>query len=297
MQAALKHAAAPLRCIVCGAESAPEAAPLARVPSNVKRFREETFEVWQCPRCASVHARDEVDLGHYYAHYPFHAQQVNAGTRLMFGKKLRELQRLGLRREHRILDYGCGGGAFVTFLHDKGFEHARGYDAYVSEGPFAQPPSSDYDVLLSQDVIEHVDDPREHLATLRSLAVLGSLIVIGTPNAGVIDMKNAAEFVHLLHQPYHRHILTAESLAKVGRSVGLELLEVKPGFFGNLLIPGMNGRFMRRVLRLQGETIDDLLQGKTPLSWRLLTPAALWDAFTGSFRDAGYDMLLAFRAV
>jgi len=73
------------------------------------------------------------------------------------------------------------------------------------------------------------------------------------------------------------------------------LIKVKLGFFGNRAIPGMNGRFMRRMLRLQGETIDDLIAGKAALHWRLFTPAALWDALTGSFRDEGADMLVVFR--
>jgi 2-polyprenyl-3-methyl-5-hydroxy-6-metoxy-1,4-benzoquinol methylase len=295
MQSALNVEADPLRCIVCRTETARAQAKSARIRSNVKRFSHETFEVWQCPSCASVHAAAEVDLAFYYAHYPFHSQRISAGTRLMFASKLRELEKLGLKRTHRVLDYGCGGGAFVHFLRERGYSQARGYDAYVSEGEMSEPPGSDYDVLLSQDVLEHVDDPREHLETLKGLCVRGGLLVLGTPNAAAIDLQQPEEYIHVLHQPYHRHIVTADALTAMARAIGLELLKVKPGFFGNRAIPGMNGRYMRRMLRLQGDTIDDLLAGKTPLHWRLFTPAAVWDALTGSFRDEGYDMLVAFR--
>jgi 2-polyprenyl-3-methyl-5-hydroxy-6-metoxy-1,4-benzoquinol methylase len=295
MQAAVESPQSALRCIVCGATTASTSAKRARVHSNVKRFREESFDLWQCPNCASIHAATEVDLDYYYAHYPFHAQRISAGTRLMFANKLRLLEKFGMRRGERVLDYGAGGGAFVTFLNERGYPEARGYDPYVSEGKTAVQPTPGNDVVLSQDVIEHVADPREHLTTLRDLSRPGGLIVIGTPNAAVVSLERADEFVHVLHQPYHRHILSADTLRELAVGVGLSLVGVKPGFFGNRAIPGMNGRFMRRMLRVQGETIDDLIAGKAPLHWRLFTPAAIWDALTGSFRDEGYDMLIAFR--
>jgi 2-polyprenyl-3-methyl-5-hydroxy-6-metoxy-1,4-benzoquinol methylase len=294
MQSALKLEVVPLRCVVCAVETPAANAKRANVHSNVKRFSSEAFEVWQCPSCSSIHAANDVDLAFYYAHYPFHTQRITTGTRLMFAAKLRSIEKLGLTRGQRVLDYGCGGGAFVHFLRERGYD-AHGYDAFVSEGEFALPPGSGYDVLLSQDVLEHVDDPREHLTTLRDLCVPGGLLVLGTPNAAAIDLANADEYIHVLHQPYHRHILSADTLASAARPLGLDLIKVKLGFFGNRAIPGMNARFMRRMLRLQGETIDDMIAGNTPLHWRLFTPAALWDALTGSFRDEGSDMLVAFR--
>lgn len=288
-------AAEPLLCIVCGAETLAERATTARVRSNVRRFADETFSLWQCAACRSIHACDAVDLAHYYAHYPFHDQQISFSARLAYSSKLRELKKLGLSRKQRVLDYGCGGGVFVQFLVEEGYEHASGYDPYVKEGPTSRPPEGRYDVILSQDVIEHVDNPREHLETLMSLAVPGGLLVLGTPNAAVVDMDDAAEFIHVLHQPYHRHILSLDALTTLATSLGLEFVKAKPGFIGNRAIPGLNGRFLRRVLRAQGEVLDDMVAGKPPLHWQLLTPASLWDAFTGSFRDPGSDMSVTFR--
>jgi len=287
--------AAPLHCIVCGADTPADGAKTARVRSNVRRFAGESFSLWQCAECRSIHAADEVDLPHYYAHYPFHDQQISGATRLAYGSKLRELERIGLSRRHRVLDYGCGGGVFVQYLVEQGYEHARGYDPYVKEGPSSLPPGDGYDVILSQDVIEHVDNPREHLDTLMRLTGPGGLLVLGTPNAAVIDMDDPSEYIHALHQPYHRHILTLDALVALAKSLGLEFVKAKPGFIGNRAIPGLNGRFLRRVLRAQGDTLDDMVAGKTPLHWELFTPAALWDAFTGSFRDPGNDMSVTFR--
>src|SRR4029077_18583025 len=94
---------------------------IARVRSNVRRFQAESFAVWRCPACRSIHARDEVDLDHYYRHYPFHGQQPSRIASLFYERILRRLQRAGLRRTDTVLDHGCGGGLFVEHLLARGY--------------------------------------------------------------------------------------------------------------------------------------------------------------------------------
>jgi 2-polyprenyl-3-methyl-5-hydroxy-6-metoxy-1,4-benzoquinol methylase len=292
----LQTDAALLHCIVCGTDSRADSVARARIRSNVRKFAGETFALWQCGACGSVHAADEVDLDHYYAHYPFHAQKLTYSTRISHLGKLRALEKLGLRRDQRVLDYGCGGGLFVQVLQQEGYVHARGYDPYASEdSPYRQLPGDGYDVVMSQDVLEHVANPIEHLQTLQKHAVPGALLVVGTPNAALIDLGNAAEFIHLLHQPYHRHIVTAEALGKLADSLGMSVVAVKYGYLGSLPIPGINSVFIRRMLRAHGDTLDGLLAGELPWSLSLFSPAAIWDALTGHFRDPGADMTVVLR--
>lgn len=282
-------------CIVCERDTPHPQARTATVRSNVKPFAHERFEVWQCAACRSIHASDEVDLDYYYARYPFHAQTISFPMRLAFSNKLRGIERLGLTREQRVLDYGCGSGLFVQYLIEQGFAHARGYDAYAGDGPYAQPPGGGYDVIHAQDVIEHVADPRLFLGELTKLARPGGLLVLGTPDADVVDLATPQTFIHMLHQPYHRHILSREALLGLAESLGLELLGVQHGFPGNSRFPGLNGRYITRLLRANGDTLDDTLAGRVPFKWELFSPAAIWDALTGSRRDPGYDMTVALR--
>ncbi|HEY6882146.1 MAG TPA: class I SAM-dependent methyltransferase [Polyangiales bacterium] len=284
-----------LRCVVCGTVSDAASVRTAEVPSNVKPFRTERFCVWQCAACGSIHARDEVDLDHYYAQYPFRGQKLDFPTRLAFANKLRKLEKLGLAPGHRVLDYGCGSGLFVQFLRQRGYTHASGYDAYAGEGPFAMLPAERQDVILAQDVIEHVADPGEFLRDLCALAKPGALLVIGTPNAAVVDLAEPRPYVHLLHQPYHRHMVNAEGLAALAARQSLTVVDVDTVFFGNSAFPGLNSRYLSRVLHASDDVLDDVLAGKLPLKWELFTPSALWDAFTGARRDPGFDLTVALR--
>jgi 2-polyprenyl-3-methyl-5-hydroxy-6-metoxy-1,4-benzoquinol methylase len=283
-----------LRCVVCGA-LADANVRTAEVPSNVKPFAHERFVVWQCASCGSIHARDEVDLGHYYAQYPFRGQKLDFPTRVAFANKLKKLEKLGLHKELRVLDYGCGSGLFVQFLQQRGYTLASGYDAYAGEGPYARVPDEPQDVILAQDVIEHVADPAEFLRSLATLAKPGGLLVLGTPNAAVVDLADPMTYVNLLHQPYHRHILSAETITALAAAQGMAVADVDKTFYGNSALPGLNSLFLGRVLKASNNVLDDVLAGKVPLKAELFTPAALWDAFTGSRRDPGFDLTVALR--
>ena len=280
---------------MCGVQAPVADVKRGSVHSNVRRFASESFAVWQCPGCRSIHADGEVDLDHYYAHYPFHGQTMSLVTRLVYGGKLKQLERLGMKSTDRVLDYGSGSGLFVQFLQERGYRRARGYDPYVKQGPAAEPLQSEYDVLLSQDVLEHVAVPREHLETLRDLTVAGGLIVVGTPNADAVDFDALDQYVNMLHQPYHRHILSQAALQTLGAQVGLSLRAFIPGFMGSRAIPALNGRFVLRTLRANGNVLDEVLAGSVPLRASMFSPAAVWDALTGHWRDPGHDISVAFR--
>ncbi|HEX5655628.1 MAG TPA: class I SAM-dependent methyltransferase [Polyangiales bacterium] len=283
-----------MKCVVCGA-AASASVRTAEVPSNVKPFAHERFVVWQCAGCGTIHARDEVDLGHYYAQYPFRGQKLDLPTRVAFANKLKKLEKLGLRKQHAVLDYGCGSGLFVQFLQSKGYTHASGYDAYAGAGPYAKLPDALQDAILAQDVIEHVADPAQFLRELKQLAKPGALVVLGTPNAEVVDLDDAMTYVHLLHQPYHRHIMSADAIGTLATAQGMAVADVDKTFYGNSALPGLNALFLSRVLRASNDVLDDVLAGKVPLKPELFTPAALWDAFTGSRRDPGFDLTIALR--
>jgi 2-polyprenyl-3-methyl-5-hydroxy-6-metoxy-1,4-benzoquinol methylase len=285
-----------LTCVVCGVASDEASVRTAEVPSNVRAFASERFRLWQCDACGSIHARDQVDLAHYYAHYPFRGQKLDFAMRIAFDNKLRKLEQLGLKRQQRILDYGCGSGLFVQFLQQRGFTRAQGYDAYAGEGPYATLPREKQDVILAQDVIEHVTDPAQFLRELRELAQPGALLVLGTPNAAVIDLRNPRHYVNLLHQPYHLHLLNARTLGELAQREGMEVVDVETKFFGNSAIPGLNARYVTRIMHAADDVIDELLAGKIPLKWELFSPAAVWDAFTGALRDPGWDLTVALRA-
>ncbi|MCB9561966.1 MAG: methyltransferase domain-containing protein [Kofleriaceae bacterium] len=284
---------APTPCAICGAPPGPDV-ETATVPSNVRAHRDERFAVWRCGACRSIHARDDVDLDHYYRDYPFLRARDSRVLRYFQRRLWRRVERAGARRDHAVLDYGCGGGLLVTLLRRRGWAGATGYDAYAEA--WADPATLDarYDVVFSQDVIEHVADPLALLATFERLCRPGGLIAIGTPDAAAIDLADVDRHRHSLHQPYHRHVLAHPALIAAARARGWRLVAHHRRPYTNTPVPTLNQPYLLRYLRAFDDTVD-VAYDPPRVSWRMFTPGALFDAVFGGLRCPPTEGLAIFR--
>lgn len=265
------------------------------VRSNLRKLSSERFAVWRCQTCGSIHARDEVDLDRYYRDYPFFAGDLDGPMRVMYGSLLRRLTRAGVSRTSRILDYGCGGGKFVRFLHERGYEKAVGYDAYSPE--FRDPSilSAEYDCVMSQDVIEHVAEPWTLLRTFAGLVRPKGVIAIGTPNAGAIDLASSDDYIHALHQPFHRHILSADALLGAGKRLGWNLSRYYPTSYSNTLVPFINSRFIFHYAACFDNMMEvafEPIRFNNPKLWTLTT---LFFGLFGYFFSPKTDVMAVFQ--
>ncbi len=104
-----------------------------------------------------------------------------------------------------------------------GFDDLHRFDA-VAEAPPAALTTEDWDYLVAADVLEHVDNPVQFLASLAAKLPV-ERIVITVPNA----FAAANLFAIRRHQEVintdHRYWFTPYTLAKVGVRAGLEVEE------------------------------------------------------------------------
>lgn len=281
-------------CNICGSPRAADV-ETARVRCNVRRFAAESFPVWRCKSCRSIHADVDVDLAHYYAGYPVHAASLNWMLRVTYANLLKRLQRAGLQPGHRVLDYGCGQGLLVQFLKEQGYAQTVGYDPFTEPFRDRAVLQERYDCIVSQDVIEHVDDPRAFLEELSRLALPGAIVSIGTPDAAALDLADAEDFVHALHQPYHRHILSADALREAGARRGWTLSHYYSTMYNNTLVPTMNPRFALHYVRCHDDVFDLVSEPIRIDSPRLFSPVTLFFALFGYFFDRHTDVQAVFR--
>lgn len=283
------------RCAACGAQGTHVVAEEGAARSNVRAFSRQSFAVWRCAKCLSIHARDEVDLAHYYRSYPFHALPDDWRLRVLYDQQLERLRRAGLRPEHRILDYGCGGGGFVRHLRQRGFSRAFGYDQYSADFGDASVLRQRYDCLVSQDVLEHVLEPGRLLDEFDRLVEPQGIVAIGTPNAEALDLEQPEKYVHALHLPYHRHIFSKRALLSAGSARGWQLERYYPTQYGNTPVPFMNSRFYLYYMRLGDNSLDRLVEPPKlgPLLARL--PLTLFWGFFGQFLAEETDVMAVFR--
>jgi SAM-dependent methyltransferase len=264
---------------------------VARIPCNVRRFQERVFTLWRCTGCGSLHCAEDADLALYYADYPLKRQNLGFAERIGYGNRLRLLERQGFRRSDRVLDYGCGAGLFVRSLRQKGLSQVFGYDAFVPEYQDPRRLEESYDAVVSYDVIEHDDDPREFMRLAAPLVRSRGLFVIGTPNADHVSLGRKGD--PSLHPPYHRHILSERILLALGREQGLEPEHIHRRSYFDSLFPTVNSRFMWRYLGKSGLLDTAVEPPQTGLVLR--SPDLLFFAFFGYFLPAGDSMIVSFR--
>ncbi len=282
-------------CVLCGhSATLGQAKVVCKVPSNVRMFQHEKFTVWRCENCRSLHSHENVDLDRYYKHYPFKQHEMNFATRCAYNNRLRLLRKRDVCSSDKVLDYGCGEGLFVDFLHEKGFQNVAGYDAFAEEYSNEAVLEDQFDVIVSYDVIEHVEEPRSFFDSLVNLLAPGGLLVVGTPNAEQIDLSRWEEFSMELHQPYHRHILSEQVLMQLGRDAGLKAEYVYHRFYFDTLYPSVNTRFMEEYVRATGSVIDVVVEEPQPgVVFR--SPRLLFHAFFGYFAPPRGNMMAFFR--
>jgi|694.fasta_scaffold128048_2 SAM-dependent methyltransferase len=124
-------------------------------------------------------------------------------------------------RYTRILDFGCGGSPYrglfaCEVYHRADFVKVAGIDFTVSEDSLVpEAPSSDYDLVLSTQVLEHLSSPTNYLQeSMRVLKPGGSLVISthGTfPEHGV---------------PYDYQRWTSDGLSRLVGQTGFENIQI-----------------------------------------------------------------------
>lgn len=282
-----------LTCVICGHLSAPpQPAEIGQVRGNTARFRDRLFTLWKCPRCLSIHSIDPVDLRDIYRDYPLNRRRLDTFARGTLSHLLKRLARGGLERPHRILDFGCGNGVFVTFLRERGYRDTVGYDPYIDE--FATLPEGRFDCVVANDVIEHVTDPPAMVRECADLVRPGGLLYIGTADSEPVQMNDLEPQIMRLHQPFHRVMITAASLTNLALESGLKLVQAYRRSYMDTLRPFSNYRFLDEFNKALGHDMD---RAFAPDAGRILAkkPSLFFYAVFGYALPSAYEPAVLMR--
>ncbi|HEX3519427.1 MAG TPA: methyltransferase domain-containing protein [Solirubrobacteraceae bacterium] len=210
---------------------------------------------------------------------------------------------LGLSEPARILDAGCGSGRNMVELARHGsvtgielsetsvaLARDRGAGEVVAgsilEMPFAE---DSFDLAVSLDVIEHLEDDLAALRELRRVVAPGGSLLVTVP---------AYQWLWSGHDEinHHHRRYTRRSLQRVAEQAGWH--QTRTTYFNSLLLPvAIVLRLLDKVNTKTTESSLDLWVPPEPLNWVLERPLALEAALIkrGGRIPAGLSLLAVFR--
>jgi len=209
------------------------------------------------------------------------------------------LDGLDLPQQARILDAGCGSGRNMVELASRGTvtgielsqtsvalarERERGevVAGSILQMPFAE---DSFDLAMSLDVIEHLEDDLAALRELRRVVAPGGALLVTVP---------AYQWLWSGHDEinHHHRRYTRRSLQHVAKRAGWR--QQRTTYFNSLLLPvAILLRMLERVNAKTTESSLDLWVPPEPLNWLLERPLALEAALIkpGGRIPAGLSLL------
>ncbi|MBL8077965.1 MAG: class I SAM-dependent methyltransferase [Anaerolineales bacterium] len=199
----------------------------------------------------------------------------------------RRLEMIHKFAEHRIngtiLENGCGVGMYVEKLTDLGARvigleydmdraveaHIRSKEIFNAAGEFIPLPSGTFDLILSHEVIEHVQDDRVAIREMIRVLKVGGRAVIFCPNRGYpfethgIYWNGKYYFGNKLFVNYfprflrnklapHVRVYSRADLQKLFDGLSVKFIErtVIFGAYDNIIARfGVLGKFLRAILQ------------------------------------------------
>ena len=215
----------------------------------------------------------------------------------------RAIARLGLPADARILDAGCGSGRNMVDLAHYGtvtgvelsptsVRLAREREAgEVLEGSVLDMPFDDgaFDLSVSLDVIEHLEDDVGALRELRRVTAPGGALLVTVP--AYQWLWSGHDVINHHHRRYNRRTLLAAAEAAGWR-------EDSSAHFNSVLLPvAIALRALERFKPSTTKSSLDLWVPPAPLNWALRQPLNLEAAVIGRGGSipAGLSLMAVYR--
>lgn len=193
----------------------------------------------QCQKCCLVFSSripSTHELNDHYSHYQRHTS-ISPLTIKRYEELLDQFE--PYRRTNKILDVGCGDGHFLEVAKKRGWqvygteystqacEPARAKGIEIHEGLIQSFSSTkEFDVITSFEVLEHLTDPKDHIAAIVKLLRHGGMFYFTTPNFNSLSRRWLGGKWKIIEYPEHLTYFTAETSFQLLVNAGFQKLQI-----------------------------------------------------------------------
>lgn len=216
------------------------------------------FSIVVCDNCGFVYTKDapaQDQIGKYYqsAAYISHTDNkeglLNTLYQVVRKRALQSKRKLitGFMgtEQRRVLDYGCGTGAFLTEMQSSGWTvqgvepdpGAREKASSVSGLTIAEPAqlsaftAESFDVITLWHVLEHIHDLHATLDHFTRILTDDGLLVVAVPNHKSYDAIHYGAHWAAYDVPRHLYHFDPASMQRLMQLHGFKIIDIKPMWF------------------------------------------------------------------
>jgi SAM-dependent methyltransferase len=230
----------------------------------------EIFAIFECTNCSlrfTEGVPDEKFIAPYYRseNYISHTDTakgfVNWLYHIVRRRTLRQKRRLieqaTAAHKGKILDIGCGTGAFLHEMKSAGWE-VTGLEPEAAARDIArakyglevfemahidQIRSGSLDIITLWHVLEHVQDLQGYMTKLKGLLAPDGKILIAVPNYSSLDGDTYRECWAAYDVPRHLYHFSPRSMEVLAGKNGLTIIAFKPMWYDSFYISILSSRY------------------------------------------------------
>lgn len=172
-------------------------------------------------------------------------------------KKFQLVLRTSRKKKGRILDYGCGTGAFLLSCKQGGWD-AIGYEPDSDAREFGRNKhqveifssisdpaliARSFDVISLWHVIEHIPDLKAWFDTIGKLLSPDGSLIVACPNCSSFDAKYYGRFWAAYDVPRHLWHFTPETIERLFSAKGYKLVAIRPMVFDSFYVSMLSEKY------------------------------------------------------
>lgn len=215
-------------CRICGAEGNFDTYLVREMMQGTR----EEFCYFACDRCKCLQI-DTIpeNLGDYYGK-DYYSFQVPEEPDMEF--------KVPVFHSQKVLDVGCGGGAWLVQKAMQGWSNLYGCDPYLEKGRrygqrvtihncsiHEMKGEGTFDIIRMDDSFEHMADPREVLQSARRLLKQDGILYMDIPTYPNIAFERYGPHWYQLDAPRHIFLHSQESIQWLGKASGMKVFKIQ----------------------------------------------------------------------
>jgi 2-polyprenyl-3-methyl-5-hydroxy-6-metoxy-1,4-benzoquinol methylase len=179
------------------------------------------------------------ELENYYSIYAYESEkEIPEATRISIEYHLDKFEKY--RKNNKMLDVGCGEGWILESAKARGWEvygtefssnaieicRKKGIKMYTGVLKPEDIEERDFDVIISTQAIEHINNPREEVSNIHQLLRTGGLFYITTPNFNSYLRLLLRDKYSIIEYPEHLSYYTRKTLNKLLQQSGFRKVKL-----------------------------------------------------------------------